>query len=112
VMQFLQFGSGCGYLFLQLGDAVLGGSLASNEGSLHALQVVSHLSYKLAVGLGEGDHIACGSVVFRGGFAGARTFLGSGGGLGSMFGSQTADRHTEAECLPRHDGSRVSAQLR
>jgi hypothetical protein len=37
VMQFLQFGSGGSYLFLQLGNVVLVGSLASDEGSLYEL---------------------------------------------------------------------------
>jgi hypothetical protein len=111
-MQFLQFGSGGGHLFLQLHNAVLGGSLTSDEVSLHMLQAASHLSYKMVVGLDQGDRIACGSVILRGGFAGMRRLLGSGGGLGSMIGSQTTDQHSQAKCLQRYDGRRVSAQLR
>jgi hypothetical protein len=62
------------------------------------LQVVGQFSYKLVVGIKEGDCVACSSIILSGGFAGVRIFLGSASSLHSMFGSQT-NWHTKAEYL-------------
>jgi hypothetical protein len=110
-MHFLELGSDGSHLFLQFADAVSVGSLGSDEGILHAFEVVGHLQYKLVVGVDKRDHIGPSSVIIRGPI-GVRAFLRCAGRLRCVQGGKTPDRHIEAELVQGHSRSSASTQLR